>query len=161
MYVERTCTQYTDTEFQQHFRVNRGAFEFLQQQFDKYILENGIRTTTTIEKQLLCTIWIFANQESYRSVGDRFDLAKSSLSIIFYRVVKFLVSISNQIIKFPIGREKDEIKSYFEKAKKINGVIGAIDGAYINVKPPKNQKTAENFEGQSISRLDLVHSPVH
>lgn len=70
-----------------------------------------LRTTTTIEKQLLCTIWIFANQESYRSVGDRFDLAKSSLSTIFYRVVKFLVSISNQIIKFPIG-----------KAKKINGV---------------------------------------
>jgi hypothetical protein len=51
----------------------------------------------------------------FRSVGDRFDLGKSSISVCFKRVTKILCDLSPRIIKWPEGkrlrRAKEKILS--------------------------------------------------
>lgn len=139
-YVEKIVANYTTLEFQQHFRVSRTAFEFLLEQFHVYLLNHNIKVIIGTDKQLLSVIWMLSTNECYRSIGERFDLGKSSLSKIFYRIIDFLVHISSNIIKFPNSNEKKIIKRHFKQYKKLDGIIGAIDGTYIKVKPPKTQK---------------------
>lgn len=73
----------------------------------------------------------------FRSIGDRFDMAKSSLAVSFVRVVAALCNIAPQIIKWPEQAEMKIIKMKFQNLSHIPGVLGAIDGAYIPIKAPK------------------------
>ncbi|VEN41477.1 unnamed protein product, partial [Callosobruchus maculatus] len=72
-----------------------------------------------------------------RSVGMRFDIAKSSLSHCFIRIVKALNRISPHIIKWPQGERRRRIIEGFARAGGIREVVGAIDGTYIAIKAPK------------------------
>ena len=49
----------------------------------------------------------------FRSVGDRFDMAKSSLSRAFFRIVKALNNLAIDIIKWPSLAELPAIKNGF------------------------------------------------
>lgn len=72
-----------------------------------------------------------------RSVAERFDLGKSSLSHSVFRVMAALNSISNQIIKWPEQAEMPEIIENFRRKGNLPNIIGAIDGTHIFIKGPK------------------------
>ena len=55
------------------------------------------------EKQVLAFLWRIANQEPARAVADRFDMTMSSVNRVFRRVVKAVVSMSGQYIRWPNG----------------------------------------------------------
>jgi hypothetical protein len=64
-YVERVVPNYTNREFQEHFRFTIPAFEFLQRTASQsQLLENY--SFIQINKQLLSFVWLLANQESFR-----------------------------------------------------------------------------------------------
>lgn len=42
-----------------------------------------VNVTLDTLKKLLCSIWLLANQESFRGVADRFDMSKGTLHYIF------------------------------------------------------------------------------
>lgn len=71
------------------------------------------------------------------SVGDRFDIAKSSLSYSFMKVVKALNNIAGQFIKWPKDQYLQQVKGDFSKNTLLRGIIGAIDGTHILIKAPK------------------------
>ena len=62
----------------------------------------------SIEKQMLAVIWLLATPDSYRSVSLRFGIEKSSLSIIFFRIVKILCRLAPDIIKLPKQNEIEQ-----------------------------------------------------
>lgn len=64
-------------------------------------------------------------------------MGKSSLSHSFIRVIKALVKIAPQIIKWPEQNELVDIKRKFASIADLPNVIGAIDGTYIPIKAPK------------------------
>lgn len=72
-----------------------------------------------------------------RSVADRFDMGKSSLSNSFMRVVAKINEVSGDYIKWPQGNDILQLKTAFHKIKGMPGVIGAIDGSDVEVKAPK------------------------
>jgi len=72
----------------------------------------------------------------FRSVGDRFNMGKSSLSVSFFRIIKALTSIAHIMIKWPTNEEMLSIKYKFYKFGGIENVIGAIDGTYVPIKAP-------------------------
>ena len=74
---------------------------------------------------------------NFSSVGERFDLAKSSLSQSFMRVIECLNNIANQVIAWPRDEELEKIKANFNKNLLLQGIIGAIDGIHISIKAPK------------------------
>lgn len=76
-----------------------------------------------------------------RSVGEKFDMSKSSLNDSVRRVVQSLNSIANEVITWPIGEQLAASKEKFNHLgdTPMPGVIGAIDGSYIFIKQPNIQ----------------------
>lgn len=75
----------------------------------------------------------------FRSVGERFDLAKSSLATCFVRVIKVLNAIAPRVIMWPTQPDRlEDIKRRFSIIAGLNNVIGVVDGTYIPIKAPKN-----------------------
>ncbi|XP_018374036.1 PREDICTED: putative nuclease HARBI1 [Trachymyrmex cornetzi] len=100
-------------------------------------LENNLnigRPTTSVEKQLLSVIWLLATPDSYRSVGERFDISKSTLFACFERVIDTLNSVSSKDICWPRQEELVRIKEKFKAMANINGVFAAVDGTYVPIK---------------------------
>lgn len=69
-------------------------------------------------------------------MGERFDIAKSSLYVSFERVIMALNKIAASIITWPSGERLKSIKEGLKKIKSIDGVIGAVDGTYCPIKVP-------------------------
>jgi hypothetical protein len=65
-----------------------------------------------------------------------FNLAKSSLSAAFIRVIKALNSLAPRVIKWPEGERLNNIERRFHAIAGLDNVIGAIDGAFIEIKAP-------------------------
>lgn len=72
-----------------------------------------------------------------RSVGERFNLSKGSVYNSFVRVIKALNQIAGGIIRWPSVTLKNQIKEQFKSFGGLEGVIGAIDGTFIEIKAPK------------------------
>lgn len=72
-------------------------------------------------------MWLLATPDSFRSVGSRFDLGKSTLSVIFMRVVTALNEISSEIIFWPNIEQRQCIALFFQASAGIEGIVGAID----------------------------------
>lgn len=72
-----------------------------------------------------------------RSVGERFDIAKSSLSVSFMRVIEALNDIAGDVIEWPQGEKATHVKQKFQQIAGLPNVLGAIDGSYIEIKAPK------------------------
>lgn len=143
-YVERIVSGYNSVEFQQNFRMSREAFDTLCRLMNQNIpsIQGGTDINIDLEKQLLAVIWLLATPESYRSVGDRFDMAKSTLSVVFFRIINMLNTLAPTFIKFPTRAQKEESQQFFENKYRLKGVIGAVDGSYIPCKAPAEQKMA-------------------
>jgi DDE superfamily endonuclease len=77
-----------------------------------------------------------------RSISERFNIAKSSLSKSFFRIIRVICSLSDEILKWPGEAEIDVYKQQFKKMGGLDGVIGAIDGTYCKIEAPKKDPTA-------------------
>ena len=55
------------------------------------------------EKQILLVLWAIANQETHRSVADRFDVTMSRAHRAMRRETQTLLDILPRYIKWPTG----------------------------------------------------------
>lgn len=143
-YVQNIVANYNQVEFQQNFRMSRESFEKLLHHFylNIHLVQGAENFKISPEKQLLAAIWILATPESFRSIGERFDMAKSTLSKVFFRIIEFLNQVAANFIKFPNINKKAETKNYFQAHKRLNGIVGVVDGTYVPCKVPKEQRRA-------------------
>lgn len=75
---------YTISDFRSHFRLLTGTFERLTLELGNY-LESFLREIA-VSRHLLITLWFLCNQESVRSMADRFNVTKSSVFLCCKRV---------------------------------------------------------------------------
>lgn len=66
----------------------------------------------------------------FKSVGERFDMSKSSLSVSFMRVVEALNDIAGNIVQWPKGERLTKVKQKFQELSVLPDIIGAIDVSY-------------------------------
>lgn len=83
--------------FKESFRLSWSTFETLTEMLagcPEFLggNERGGRPQVDVSKQLLITLWVLGNQESYRSVGERFNAAKSTVFNCLLRVCNALVN---------------------------------------------------------------------
>ncbi|KAI4454335.1 hypothetical protein MML48_9g00015695 [Holotrichia oblita] len=100
-------------------------------------LRQSGRSTISTEKQLLLTLWTFATPDSYRSVGDRFNVGEATAIRAVRRVTLSILKLRNQFIKWPSDEEVPLINGDFEESANIPKVLGAIDGTHIKILVPK------------------------
>ncbi|XP_067138433.1 putative nuclease HARBI1 [Centruroides vittatus] len=136
-YVESVVPSYLSDDFQRHFRMKRCTFEILLEKLKPKLLNSFGRPCLDANKQILSVIWLLANQESFRSVADRFDISKSTL-------YSYLNKVCNELIKMA-------------------SIIGAIDGCHIPIKAPSeaaekyiNRKNFHSLILQAVCNHNLV-----
>ncbi|XP_052130729.1 uncharacterized protein LOC127751340 [Frankliniella occidentalis] len=143
-YVDETVPRMTSNQFREHFRMVPEVFEGLENLLGPILVkqDNLGRSTIPVRKQILCTLWLLATPDSYRSVGDRFDMGKASANDSFMRVVRSLCSISGRVIRWPQEREIPGMKAKFFSISRMPDVIGAIDASDIEIKAPQEEPQA-------------------
>ncbi|KAK4882180.1 hypothetical protein RN001_005499 [Aquatica leii] len=93
--------------------------KIIEQYSDNFIPRKGGRQQITATKAILLTIWYLANTETFRQIGDRFDVTLSCAHGTVKQVTEFLVRIKHL------------------QKKGIMDVIGAIDGTHFKINRPK------------------------
>ena len=99
-YVESIVPLYSDTLFKEHFRMSRVTFEILVTKIGNTMI-SGQNNPVDLSKKVMFTVWMLAKPESFLSVGDRFDIAKSSGHGIFREIIAAIVQLLSQYVKWP------------------------------------------------------------
>lgn len=141
-YVEDIVPQYSDRQFQSHFRMSPTTFERLLTNI--YHVETEAPTKTQrnpeipTEKQLLLTLWYLANLECYRTVADRFGVSTSTAWNSVFKILKKILLVNRQygVIKFPDQNQHNMIIETFQRKNGFPGILGVIDGSHIPIRAP-------------------------
>lgn len=114
------------------------------------------RFRVSAKKSVYMTLWYLSNTETFRQIADRFNVTLSTAFRIIDKITKFLLSQSSRFIKWP-EEEIQTIRDGFFKLKRINHVIGAVDGCHINIKrPSKDPHVYCNRKGNYSILLQAV-----
>lgn len=66
-YAENVVLNYRQCDFKAHFRLQRSTFERVLALIESQITVSGAgRPTVSAEKQLLCSLWLLSNPETFR-----------------------------------------------------------------------------------------------
>jgi len=85
----------------------------------------------------MMTVWTIANQEAFRSVGDRFGMNRGTAHRCFIEVSKVIRNhIYASLVKWPTPEECCRNADAFENSYGFPGCVGCLDGSHIPIKPP-------------------------
>ncbi|KAF6214321.1 hypothetical protein GE061_009061 [Apolygus lucorum] len=139
-YLRDTVSQYTDTQFREHFRLSRGVAAYLTQIYaaSPAYQENstGGNGKLGAYEQVLIFLWFAGHQTaSFRDVADRFNITISSLFRVNIRLIHFISGLAEEVIRWPSRQEQTTIEASFRR-KGFPGVVGAIDGTHVRIDKP-------------------------
>lgn len=77
-----------------------------------------------------------ANTEPLRTLADRFDISISSVFRVLRRVLAWLLTKLDTMIKWPQGHDVMRVCEDFHRKQGISNVLGAIDGSHIRIEKP-------------------------
>ncbi|XP_043485209.1 putative nuclease HARBI1 [Leptopilina heterotoma] len=101
-----------------------------------------------VVKKLAIAIWTFSNQEVYRSIADRFGVAKSTAWQCMLDVATALCARSKEYIQWPREEVALENEYKFRQICGFPGIIGVVDGCYIQISAPsENPESYVNRHG--------------
>ncbi|XP_011343854.1 protein ANTAGONIST OF LIKE HETEROCHROMATIN PROTEIN 1-like isoform X2 [Ooceraea biroi] len=137
-YLEYVVARYTNVEFKSHFRMERNTFQFLLHLIGPNLDNPPFYGRKQIDatKQLLIGIYVLATSDSYRSISERFGVARSTAWYSVKRVVRAIYRIRNEFIRWPTHGEA----ATWTNLQRLYGfpkVLGIIDGTHINIVRPK------------------------
>lgn len=96
----------------------------------------------SLPMQVYSTLWYLANQETFRQIGDRFGISRSTAHKYINKTAIWIVNyLSGEFLKWPEIEERQTIRGQFEMKKGIPNVIGAIDSSHIRIAAPKEFKS--------------------
>ncbi|XP_062510047.1 putative nuclease HARBI1 [Corticium candelabrum] len=145
-YVERVVWSYDDYTFRRHFRMTKLTFNIVLQVIQRYMGREDDsrpgRPSVSTDKQLLLTLWYLANQETIRSIGDRFGVCDATVHRTVRRMMTVVKeAIMGEVVVWPTGdRAKAAIEGFRARCG-VKNVIGAIDGSHIAIKAPSQHQT--------------------
>ncbi|XP_054720598.1 putative nuclease HARBI1 [Uloborus diversus] len=166
-YREETVRAMLDTDFRSHFRISRESVEGLGRMIihDPEFDEARRLPAFDLFKEILVTLWLLATPDSYRSVGDRFDVGKSVVLVFSRRVSCATAKLSQRLISWPNLAKMRQTEVDFKRMAGFPGVIGCIDGTHIQIKGPQEYPDVyinrDNYhsiilQGVVNSRLEFI-----
>lgn len=97
--LEQTVYNYNDADFRSHFRLTRSSVELIWNKLSENALSvpsSSGKPPVPILKSILISLWLVGTQESYRSIGDRFDVTKSTVYTTFNFIRLEIIRVSTQ-----------------------------------------------------------------
>lgn len=108
---------------------------------------------------VLITLWTIANQEPFRSIGDRFGLSRGNTHTIFMDTCKLICQLQNTYIKWPTGDNFRRDVAVFNNLRgrhSFPNVIGCVDGTHIAIRGPVNDNSYYNRKGYNSMLLQVI-----
>ncbi|XP_067119133.1 putative nuclease HARBI1 [Centruroides vittatus] len=147
---KKIALEYRPNIFKEHFRVSRLTFENLLKDLVPILLQSKEivigkgRNALSVDQQLLMSLWLLANQESFRGVGDRFGVCRRTAWRCLMRIVRAINVLNTQshIINWPSAQKARKTAQTFAMKYGITGVIGCLDGKHIAIKAPLEEPQA-------------------
>ncbi|XP_067138139.1 uncharacterized protein [Centruroides vittatus] len=155
-FVEETVPFYNPTDFKQHFRLTKECFEGLLRKISPILDTKGItdpgRRPVSPQKQLLCCLWTLPNQESFRGIGDRFNVSRRTAWNILNKVIDSLLILNEneKIIFWPLKQDAEKSMEIFYIQSCFPGIIGCIDGKHMAIKAPTEEAAAYRNKYYSV-----------
>lgn len=143
-------SSYTLDEFKTHFRISRASLQTLVEDLKTRYLSLSGRAAIPLEKALLMTIWTLSNQESFRTIADRFGIRKGVAHTVIIKVCKLLYGNMQKYIVWPKGQEAIKNLAKFNKLRGENSfpnVFGCVDGTHIPIPRPQEDNSYFNRKG--------------
>ncbi|XP_029158971.1 putative nuclease HARBI1 [Nylanderia fulva] len=132
-----------DKTFKSHFRLTRGSFEVVRSAVGPMLesnYNNGGHPNVSLEKAILSTLWLLANQDSFREVSNLFNLSPSTVHKVFYDVCNALCNMINEHLYWPNQTEFQNIRQEFNELRGPNDfpdVVCTVDGMHIEIPAPR------------------------
>ncbi|KAG5898226.1 hypothetical protein JTB14_005602 [Gonioctena quinquepunctata] len=142
-FAEEWLDNYLDYDFFQLFRFQKQTVRDLLSRIDGPELNvpySGGGLPIPAYKQLLVTLWWLGKGETSISVGDKFNLAISTVYSITEGIVYKLVNLKEAYIKWPTFQEMNTVVDNFRRIGGYPGVVGAVDCCNIEFKLPHEQQ---------------------
>ncbi|XP_070385476.1 uncharacterized protein [Dermacentor albipictus] len=112
-YVINVVPRYTDTQFKEHFRMDRSTFEVLLQ-----ITQERLNTERTpripFHTKVLMALWLLGNQVSFRDVADRFGVNKGLLHYVVNNIIELWAGTAPDFIQWPLSLQ-DVAHEFYRK----------------------------------------------
>ncbi|XP_066589735.1 putative nuclease HARBI1 [Prorops nasuta] len=147
-YIPQVLLNYSLSDFKSHFRLSKATFEALLEKIGSCLLQTPDGPKIMPFKQLAITLWVLGNQEVYRSVSDRFNMAKSTIWKCVFNVAHVLQNHRAEYIKWPEEHQLMQNVNKFAEISNFPGVVGAVDGCHIQISAPtENPNSYINRKG--------------
>lgn len=142
-----TVKQSSDDEFSRNFRMTRNTFQNLLWTLEAAATPAKTYKKIPLETKLFVTLWLLATPDSFRSVGNRFNMSKGTTHGIFVEIINSIASLSSDFVKWPMKEQRSRIAQTMHRKCSIPGIVGIIGCCRIYIKAPK-----ENSEDSFNSR---------
>ncbi|XP_018359046.1 PREDICTED: putative nuclease HARBI1 [Trachymyrmex cornetzi] len=130
---------WTEQEFKEHMRLPRQIVFLLIAEFETSVfMPNHLYGSKPISAKLSIFIflWFMANTEPIRTISDRFDISISSVFRIIRRVIAWILTKLDDVIKWPQQHNISTVCARFFIKKGIRRVLGTIDCTHIRIQKP-------------------------
>lgn len=97
----------------------------------------GRHTIIKIETGFLLMIWTVVHRESFKMIGERFELRKGPAHGVFLKACRLLFNIKKRYIKWPNSYKIEEVVEDFNRvqgdADEFPGIVGCIGTTHIRI----------------------------
>lgn len=107
---------------------------------------------------ILLTLWVLANEESFRGVADRFGFSRGHAHSIVIKTVKHICKHKRNYIRWPEGAEFHRNVEDFSQLRdqSFPNVVGVVDGTHIPIPAPTNDDSFYNRKGYHSMQLQVT-----
>ena len=154
---------YTDRQFRQEVRMDRGTFEKLCDKLSSHaVFQNQSRNQQT-EVWIQCLVTFrrfggYGNSNSLGINGRTYGFSEGAVVKFKDRVTTALLDLGKEVILWPDANERKQIRKRFKLNYGINGAVGIIDGTPVifSQKPAVDGETFWSRKAVYCMNLQLV-----
>ncbi|XP_024892965.1 putative nuclease HARBI1 isoform X2 [Temnothorax curvispinosus] len=167
----RVVDSWTDQEFKEHLRLNRRTALILIEELkvSHYIPSHSFGVKLISAKlSFLIFLWYIANTEPLRTMSDRFNVSISSVFRVLRRIIAWLLTKKDIIIKWPQENEIIMVCEKFNRKQGIRNILGAIDSTHIQILKPSsnarnycNRKKFFSINLQAVVDADMLFTNIY
>ncbi|XP_060848196.1 putative nuclease HARBI1 isoform X2 [Rhopalosiphum padi] len=101
------------------------------------------RTSVDYKKGTLMTVWYLSNTETFRQIGDRFNLSRGLACRTIHKFIRVFSKLLNDFVILPKGSsEAATIKDFRSlRYNYMPNTIGCIDGCHIRIHAPRDKRS--------------------
>ena len=149
-----TLMNLDEVRFHDEFRMTKASFSLICALIENHaVFRNSFNNTqVSVQKQLAVAVFRFGNDGNAASIGKtarKFGISEGSVELSTRRVIKALVSIEPEYLKWPNAGERQIISNRIFRASGFANCVGYVDGTLVKLAAKPVDVGADYFDRKS------------